>query len=327
MIGSFPPEKINTANAIFGMGVIVGPIVGPLIGGYLVEGLSWHWIFFVNLPIGAIAALLSWLFVTNLEGNVKPKKIDWWVILFLAVTVGALQYVLEEGEINDWFSSTHITVLSIMAVLGIIAFIWRELSIDYPAVDIRLLKNYNLAIGNTLMLIVGAILMASMFIFPLFVRNLMGWTSIQTGVSLMYLGLACSVSIIIVRKLLDKGMNQKLVMITGVLLIVTYLFLMAFSSLDSHESTFVFPLIMGGFGTGFFMMPVLSMSLSELQGKDLIRHIFGATIWHINRHEYISQKGYLKIIKEFIWLNRRKLLDNISTGIYTFVRSRSDSKK
>ena len=269
LIGAFPPEKINTANAIFGMGVIVGPIIGPLIGGYLVEDLSWHWIFFVNLPIGAIAAGLSWLFVTNLEGNVKPKKIDWWGILFLAVAISALQYVLEEGEINDWFDSTHISVLSVTAILGIIAFIWRELSIDYPAVNIRLLKSYNLAIGNILMIIVGATLMSSMFIFPLFVRNLLGWTSIQTGISLMYLGLACSVSIMLVRKLLDKGMNQKLVMIIGVLLIVAYLFLMSFSSPDSNESTFTLPLIIGGFGMGFFMMPVLSMSLSGLRGKDL----------------------------------------------------------
>jgi len=269
LIGAFPPEKINTANAIFGMGVIVGPIVGPLIGGYLVEGFSWHWIFFVNLPIGALAAGLSWLFVTNLEGNIKPQKIDWWGIGFLAIAVSSLQYVLEEGEINDWFSSAHITALSMIAVSGMVAFIWRELSIDYPAVNIRLLKSYNVAIGNILMLIVGAMLMASMFIFPLFVRTLLSWTSIQTGVSLMYLGLSCSVSIIIARKLLDKGINQKLVMITGISMIATYLLLMSLSSPDSHESNFMFPLIIGGFGMAFFMLPVLSMSLSGLQGKDL----------------------------------------------------------
>lgn len=269
MIGAFPPAKINTANAIFGMGVIVGPIVGPVIGGYLVEDLSWHWIFFVNLPVGAIAAVLSWIFVTNLEGNVKPKKIDWWGIALLAVAISALQYVLEEGGINDWFHSTPITVLFMIAVIGMVAFIWRELSIDYPAVDIRLLRNYNLAIGNVLMIIVGATLMSSMFIFPLFVRNSLGWTSIQTGVCLMYLGLACSVGIMVARKMLDKGMNQKVVMITGLLLIAVYLVLMSFSSLESHESNFILPLIIGGVGMGFFMLPVLSLSLAGLQGKDL----------------------------------------------------------
>lgn len=269
IIGVFPPDKINTANAIYGMGIIMGPIIGPLIGGYLVENLSWHWIFFVNLPIGVVAAILSWIFITNLEGNVKPKKIDWLGIGLLAVGISALQYVLEEGEINDWFSSPHITALSIVAVSGLIAFIWRELSIDYPAVNIRLLKNYNIAIGNILMLIVGAILMASMFIFPLFVRILLSWTSIQTGVTLMYLGLSTSMSVIIARKLLDKGMNQKLVMLIGVLLIATYLFLMSLSSPDSHESNFIFPLIIGGLGMPLFMLPVLSMSLSGLRGKDL----------------------------------------------------------
>ncbi|HEX5552299.1 MAG TPA: MFS transporter, partial [Chitinophagaceae bacterium] len=227
------------------------------------------WIFFVNLPIGAIAALLSWLFVTNLEGNVKPRKIDWWGIAFLAVAASTLQYVLEEGGSKDWFDSTPITILFIIALTGTIAFIWRELSIDYPAVNIRLLKNYNLAIGNILMIVVGATLMSSMFIFPLFVRNSLGWTSIQTGVCLMYLGLACSVGIIVARKILDKGMNQKVVMIIGLLLIAAYLVLMSFSSLHSHESNFVLPLLIGGVGMGFFMLPVLSLSLAGLRGKDL----------------------------------------------------------
>src|SRR6185437_12707259 len=158
VIDAFPPEKVNTANAVFGIGVILGPVMGPVLGGVIVENLSWHWIFFINLPVGAIAAVLSWLFVTNLEGNVKPKKMDWWGIVFLALAIGSLQYVLEEGGAKDWFSNSTIIILTITAVIGIIAFIIREIRVDYAAVNIRLLKNYNLSVGNFLMTVSGGIM-------------------------------------------------------------------------------------------------------------------------------------------------------------------------
>lgn len=269
MIGAFPPEKINTANAIFGIGVVVGPIIGPVIGGVLVENFSWHWIFFVNLPVGAIAALLSWVFVRNMEGMQKPLKIDWWGILFLVIAVSSLQYVLEEGGSHDWFSDTNITILTILSVASIAAFIWRELVAEHPAVDIRLFRNYNLAMGNILNVVMGSMLMSSMFIFPLFVRVSLGWTSIQTGMYLMYLGLSCSASIMIVRKIMDRGLQPKVALLIGTGLIATYLLLFSFSSSDSHGSNFILPLIIGGMGMAFYFLPMMSLSLSGLRGSDL----------------------------------------------------------
>lgn len=269
MIGAFPPEKINTANAIYGIGVVVGPIIGPVIGGVLVENFTWHWIFFVNLPVGAIAALLSWMFITNLDGIKKPVKIDWWGILFLVVAVSTLQYVLEEGGSHDWFNNTNIIILSVISIIGIVAFIWRELITSQPAVDIRLFKNYNLAMGNILNVVMGSMLMSSMFIFPLFVRVSLGWTSIQTGIYLMYLGLSCSASIMIVRKIMDRGLKPKASLLIGTGLIALYLFLFSFSSPDSHGSNFIFPLMIGGMGMAFYFLPMMSLSLSGLRGNDL----------------------------------------------------------
>ena len=269
MIDAFPPEKINTANAIFGVGVVVGPIIGPVLGGVLVQHLTWHWIFFVNLPVGAVAAMLSWMFVANLEDVQRPKKIDGWGILFLVVAVSALQYVLEEGGSKDCFASTPIVVLSLTAVVGIIAFVWRELKVEYPVVDIRLLKNYNLAIGNILNLVTGAMLLSSMFIFPLFVRVSLGWTSIQTGLFLMYLGISCTVGIVIVKRVLDQGVSPKIALLIGMSLLSVYLLLMSFSSPDSGGRDFIFPFILGGLGMAFFFMPIMSLSLSGLRGSDL----------------------------------------------------------
>ncbi|MGH2644357.1 MAG: DHA2 family efflux MFS transporter permease subunit, partial [Chitinophagaceae bacterium] len=269
IIDEFPPEKINTANAIFGIGVIIGPIAGPVLGGLIVEKLSWHWIFFVNLPVGIIAALLSFLYVTDMEGDLKPKQIDWWGIAFLAIGISSLQYVLEEGEIHDWFSSTGILVLSVLAVIGIVAFVIRELSIDHAAVNLRLLKNFNLSIGNFLMFISGGIMAGAMFIFPLFVRVSLGWTPLQTGLFLMYFAFSATVGILISRKLLESGVNSKIMMIAGLLLMSVYLFMLSYSAPDSPPKTYILPLMLGGIGATAFMLPSMSLSLGGLRGTDL----------------------------------------------------------
>lgn len=269
VIDAYPPEKINTANAIFGIGVIVGPVIGPVLGGLIVEKLSWHWIFFVNLPVGTVAAFLSLLYVSDLEGSIKPTRIDWWGIIFLSVAVGSLQYVLEEGGIQDWFSSTTILVLSVIAILGTIAFVLRELSIDYAAVNIRLLNNFNLSLGNFLMFVSGGVMAGAMFIFPLFVRVSLGWTPLQTGLFLMYFAASATIGIVLSRKILESGINPKVVMITGLLLMSAYLFILSFSTPDTPANSYILPLILGGSGATAFMLPVMSLSVGGLRGADL----------------------------------------------------------
>lgn len=269
VIDAYPPEKINTANAIFGMGVIIGPMAGPVLGGLIVEKLSWHWIFFVNLPVGVVAALLSFLYVPDMGGDLKPKHIDWWGIGFLAIGVSSLQYVLEEGGIHDWFSDTSILILAIIAVAGIIAFIVRELSFDHAAVNIRLLKDFNLSIGNFLMFISGGIMAGAMFIFPLFVRVSLGWTPLQTGLFLMYFAFSATIGILISRTLLESGVNAKIMMIAGLLLMSVYLFMLSFSTPDTPPKTYILPLILGGIGATAFMLPIMSLSVGGLRGADL----------------------------------------------------------
>src|SRR5690625_5143044 len=210
VIDAFPEEKINTANTIFGLGLMVGPILGPLLGGVIVEHLSWHWIFFINLPIGVVGAVCSLLYVTDLEGSVKPENIDFIGIIFLVIGIGSLEFVLEEGGIYDWFDSATIILFSIIAVLGLIAFVIRELSTEHPAVNLRLLKNYNLSMGTVLMFLFGGIMIGSKFFFPLFVRASLGWTPIQTGYILASFALGTIPGMLFFRKILDKGAPPKI---------------------------------------------------------------------------------------------------------------------
>lgn len=269
VVDAFPPEKVNTANAIFGIGVIIGPMAGPVLGGVLVEKLSWHWIFFVNLPVGALASLLSLLYVPDLAGSIKPRRIDWWGILFLAVSVSSMQFVLEEGGLYDWFSSTTIIILSLVAVFGMIAFVRRELIVDYPAVKISLLRSFNLSVGNFLMLISGGIMAGAMFIFPLFVRVSLGWTPLQTGMFLMYFALSATFGMLIAGKLLESRINSKIMMIGGLLLMSLYLYMLSFSAPDTAENNYILPMILGGLGATAFMLPIMSLSIGGLRGADL----------------------------------------------------------
>ncbi|HEX5112714.1 MAG TPA: DHA2 family efflux MFS transporter permease subunit [Saprospiraceae bacterium] len=312
IIGSFPPNKISTANAIFGVGMIMGPTFGPTLGGYITDHISWHWIFFVNIPIGVIAAILSWAFITNRPGAVKPKKIDWWGMFFLAVTVGSIQYVLEEGTSKDWFESKEIVILSITALFGLLAFIHRELSIDYPAVNIRLYGNYNLAMGSVMNMILGMLLYGTVFIFPLLTQISLGWTALKTGLFMIPGALCTALAMPIVARLLAKGINPKTIIILGVIFTCGFVMMLGFTSPDSNEYNFYFPFVLRGFGLAFMMSPILALAVGGLRGADMaqavglanmVRQLGGAFgialinlyLIHMNAQTRGNMLGYINI--------------------------------
>jgi len=266
---AFPPKEIATATAIFGVGMMVGPAVGPVMGGYITDNWSWHWIFFINVPIGIVAAFLSWTFVPDLAEAVKPKKIDWWGIIFLIIGLCSLQYFLEEGANKYWFQSSEITFFFILAIIGLIALVWHELIVEEPAVNIKLYKNFNLAIGHLLNLILGMMIIGLSFIFPLFTQVTLNWTATQQGTFLISSAIASAVAMMFVSKIVLKKINYNMSAIIGVLMFSTFLILLSFSSPDSSEKTFFWPFILQGVGKAFMMVPIMSMALSGLRGKDL----------------------------------------------------------
>lgn len=269
IVEAFPPEKVNIANAIFGVGVILGPTFGPTLGGYLTDNFSWHWIFFINIPIGLLAAYLSWTYVQNRKGAKKPKKIDWAGIGLLIISIGSLQYVLEEGNSKDWFESKEILVLAIISVVTFIGFIWREWTYEFAAVKLRLLRNWNLALGSVLNFVVGMVLFATVFVFPLFVQIGLGWTATKTGNFLIPGALASAVSMALVGRLLTKGYNAKMIMVIGTIMVFLFSFILSFSSPDANAAYFFWPFILRGLGIGFMLSPVMALSLQGLRGADI----------------------------------------------------------
>lgn len=269
IFGAYPPHKQAIGNAIFGLGIILGPTFGPVMGGYITDNMSWHWVFFINVPIGIVATILAIRFVPDLVGAKKPDKMDWWGILFLIIGLGSLQFILEEGGIEDWFESTKIIVFTILAVVGLIAFVWRELSIDYAAVNLKLYRSYNLKVGNILNLVVGTAITGSVFIFPLFAQTSLGWTATQTGEFLIPGSLATAASMPIVAMFIKKGTNPKLLMAFGTICMSTFLIWLSFASPDAGKEYFLIPFLLRGIGASFMMSPVIILSVAGLTGRDL----------------------------------------------------------
>jgi DHA2 family multidrug resistance protein len=275
LIDTFPPKQLPLGQALFGMGVIIGPTIGPTLGGYIVENYDWPWIFYVNVPVGILASIFTVLFIRDPERikNAIPKplrEIDWAGIGLLILGVGSMQLVLEQGETEDWFDSTYILSFTLLAFIGIVGFIWRELTAKAPIVDLRILtKSRNLAVGAFLSFVLGFGLFASVFVFPIFTQRILGFTAEQTGYLLLPGALASGFMMPIIGRMLQAGVPQKLMIPVGFTIFFFFTFWMAAKiSPTAGESDFFWPLIVRGVGLGLIFLPITTMSLAGLQGKD-----------------------------------------------------------
>ncbi|GAA4500878.1 MDR family MFS transporter [Hymenobacter ginsengisoli] len=275
LIDTFPPKQLALGQALFGMGVIIGPTIGPTLGGYIVENYSWPWIFYVNVPVGILASIFTILFIRDPERikNAIPRplrEIDWWGIGLLIMGVGSLQYVLEQGESNDWFDDSSIRIFATLAAVGLIGFIWRELTAKAPIVDLRVLtKSRNLAVGAFLSFVLGFGLFASVFVFPIFTQRILGFSAEQTGWILLPGALASGLMMPIVGRMLMAGVPQKFMLPVGFAIFFGFTFWMGSRiSPTAGEHDFFWPLIVRGVGLGLIFMPITTMSLAGLQGRD-----------------------------------------------------------
>lgn len=269
---SYPPEKRGMAQAIYGLGVIIGPTLGPPLGGYIVDHFSWPYIFYINIPIGVIATLLTLQFVRSPKFAEKKllSEVDWPGIAFLAIAVGSLQYVLERGHEDDWFNSSRIIFLTVSAILGLYFFIWRELVAKNPIVELRVLKNGNLRIGTILSFILGFGLYGSTFIIPLYTQSTLGWTAQQSGALMIPAALTTAFMMPIIGQLLQKGVPQQYLVALGMLLFFVYSF-WGYKILtpDTGADNFFWMLIVRGFAMGMLFIPITTLSLSTLKGQQI----------------------------------------------------------
>jgi DHA2 family multidrug resistance protein len=269
---SYPVEKRGMAQAIYGMGVIVGPTLGPPLGGYLVDHFSWPYIFYINVPIGIIAALLTLSFVRSPKYGEKLKahQVDWIGIILLSAFIGSLQYVLEHGQQDDWFNDEWIVRLSVLSVVGLFFFIWRQLTYAYPIVNLKVLKDSNLRVGVVMSFIMGFGLYGSTFIIPIYTQSILGWTATDAGLLLVPSSITVAVMMPFIGKLIQRGVPQTYLVAMGFLSFFIFTYWMHnIMTPDTGEEHMFWPLIVRGLGLGLLFVPITTLSLSGLKGKSI----------------------------------------------------------
>ena len=269
LLETWPPSEVGMATALFGLGAVVGPTVGPTIGGFITDNLSWQWIFYVNIPVGAIAAFCVSTFVRESPKYGQGKRIDWWGILFLAIGVGALQVVLEKGEDKDWTQTWWITALIWTTIISAVCFVWRETSIDYPVVNFRILRHRSFFIGIFTSFVLGVALYGSTFIFPVFCQNLLHFTAQQTGLILFPGGLATILCMPFVGNMLKKGFPAQFLSAGGFLLFFIFCWMLSGSTLESGTGNFFWPLIVRGIGMAILFVPLTTLAIADLKGPEI----------------------------------------------------------
>jgi DHA2 family multidrug resistance protein len=265
LLDSYPREKHGAAMAMWGVGVMVGPILGPTLGGYLTENFDWRWVFFINLPFGLLALAGVLAFVTESERRVS-LKFDALGFLFLGVAIGALQMMLDRGELLDWFGSTEIIVEAVIAGLAFYLFVVHMFTYQEPFLEPRLFRDRNFVIGTSFMFVVGIILLATMALLPPMLQQLAGFPVITTGYVLAPRGIGTMVAMFVVGRLVGK-FDPRLLLAAGLCLSAFSLWEMTLFNIDVGVWDIVRTGIMQGAGLGLLFVPLSAITFSTLPGE------------------------------------------------------------
>ncbi|HEX4667582.1 MAG TPA: DHA2 family efflux MFS transporter permease subunit [Chthoniobacterales bacterium] len=266
LLESFPPKKRGSAMAVFAMGVVVAPILGPTLGGWITDNYSWRWVFYINLPIGLLAALMANAVIEDPPylKRVDASSIDYLGFGFLALWLATLQFVLDKGQELDWFGSHTIAWCLTISTVAFVAFVVRELTASRPLVDLRVLKNRNLAVGCALIAILGALLYGTIAVLPLFMQNLLHYTALDAGLALSPRGVGAFMATILVGRLVGKISNRILITI-GFLGLAYSSFLFGNINLSIGMSSIVWPTVLSGVAISFIFVPLATSAMGTLE--------------------------------------------------------------
>ena len=259
-----PPEKQGPAMAIWGMGVMVGPIIGPTLGGWLTDSYDWRWVFFINIPIGALATYGIWRYIRPAPGA-RRMRFDMFGFASLSLAVGAFQLLLDRGEQNDWFSSTETWTEAVLMVIALTYFIAHTAltRADKSFLDYRLLKNRNYVSGLLFIFIVGMVMYATRALIPTMLENLMDYPVATTGLVTAPSGLGTMLSMLIVGRIIGK-VDLRAILFVGFAISAVALWQMTRYTLVLSESNIVWPGVVQGIGLGLVFVPLSAATFATL---------------------------------------------------------------
>lgn len=266
---TFPRDQLGKAMSIFGLGVIVGPALGPVLGGWLVDNYGWPLIFLINVPIGILTVFMTLSFIQNPAYHSKPKgRFDFSGLLLMIVGIASLQYVLENGQSDDWFDSRTILALTILATVSLVGFIWHELHTPNPIVNLKIYRDRTFAAGNLLGVTSGFGLYGLNLMLPLFLASILRFKAWQSGLALLPGALATAVGMPIAGRLSDK-LDPRILMGTGIGFYAISGWWLGTLTAQSGFWNFIYPRMLQGFSMGFIFVPLSAATMSNISRAEM----------------------------------------------------------
>jgi DHA2 family multidrug resistance protein len=270
LLESFPPRLHGTAMAVYGVGVVVAPVIGPTLGGWITDGYSWRWIFYINLPVGLLALFMVKMFVEDPPYLRKAYHgaIDYFGFGLMALWLGTLQFMLDKGQEADWFAAPWVCWTAVISVFALIGFVVRELTDPEPIVQLRILLNRNFAVGTLVTTIYGFVLYATTTMLPLFLQTLLGYSALDSGLSVSPRGIGAMTSMVVVGVLV-RYIDGRALMAFGFFLLGSSTWMLCHVDLDIGMSSVILPNLINGLASGFIFIPLTTMSLSSLRRQEI----------------------------------------------------------
>ena len=273
LMESFPPAKRGMAMAVFGLGVVVAPIIGPVLGGWITDNYSWRWVFYINVPVGGLAVLMSQAFLEDppylrAARERSRGRIDYIGFGAMALWLATLQVILDRGQQDDWFGAAWIRWASPISLASMLFFIVWELRREHPLVNLRVLKKRNFALGTMLITIVGIVLYSTIALLPLFLQSLMGYPALNSGMALSPRGFGAIVALVIVGRLVGK-VDTRLLITVGFGILAYSSYQLGNINLEIATKNVTWPNILSGLGTGFLFVPLTTAAMSGLPQAEM----------------------------------------------------------
>ncbi|HTO41043.1 MAG TPA: DHA2 family efflux MFS transporter permease subunit [Rhizomicrobium sp.] len=300
LISIFPPHKRGTALAIWSITTLVAPICGPILGGYISDNYHWSWIFLINVPVGLLTAMLCWRNLAARETATRKLPIDTIGLALLIVWVGALQLMLDLGKDADWFASTHIVILTLVAVVACIAWVIWELTDEHPIVDLSLFRNRNFALGTLAFSLGYAIFFANVLLMPLWLQTNLGYTATWAGLVAAPSGVVAIIITPFVARYLSNVDARWLATASFVAFTGSYFMRAGFTNTASFWD-FVMPQLVQGIAMSTFFVSLLNISLDGVKPEKI------PSASGISNFSRITAGGFAASITTTLWDRREAL--------------------
>lgn len=265
LLDSYPLRMRGQAMAIFGLGVMLGPILGPTLGGWLTQYYDWRWVFYVNVPLGILTLMLAFGFLQGKIGS-AAARLDWFGFATLGIAIAALQLLLDRGQQLSWFQSTEIQVEFALIILGLYLFIVHTMTAQKPFLDARLFTDRNFVMGQVLIFVVGAVLLATLSLLAPYLERLMGYPVLTAGLVLAPRGIGTMVAMLLVGRLVSV-IDTKYLLLAGLVLTAAALYQMSLFTPDISQGAIISTGLIQGFGLGFVFVPLSTVTFATLAAE------------------------------------------------------------